>query len=235
MTQTRGPGLSHQQGVLLSIEAEGGVNLLRDGREALRTMTFTSRGADTVLTLLSLGVEKLLKLSVGMAALEETGVWPSKKIRGFSHSIVSLDAAVRELMAENVSRGAQPAYPERALAALNADAIWPLLRDGLERYGSGGRYHYLDWVSQQPPFDSPRGYWDAMEREVFAQQPDLFALFASVVPGASEEARQRTNEAIVASLETWWRAVYTFWLQGALGAEARMQSSTINPEGVFAH
>jgi hypothetical protein len=234
MTQARGPGLSQQQGVLLSIEAEGSVNLLRDGRQALRTMTYTSRGADTVLTLLALGVEKLLKLSVGMAALEETGVWPNKKIRGFGHNIVSLDTAVRELMAENVSRGAQPAYSERALAALNADTIWPLLRDGLERYGSGGRYHYLDWVSQQPPFDSPRGYWDAMEREVFAKQPDLFALFASVAPGAFEEARRRTNEAMAASLEIWWRAVYTFWLQGAFGTDARVQSSAIDPEGVFA-
>ena len=161
-------------------------------------------------------------------------MWPSNKVLGYGHSIVDLDAAVRELMAENVSSGAQPAYSERALGALNADTIWPLLRDGLENYGSGGRYHYLDWVTRQPQYDSPRGYWDAMERKVLAQQPDLFALLASVAPGAFGEGRRRTNEAIVASLETWWRAVHTYWLQGAFGAAARMQSGTINPEDVFA-
>ena len=234
MTQSHGPGLTQQQGILLTIEVESAVNLLRDGRETLRTMTYSSRGADAVWSLLSLGVEKLLKLSIGVAVLEQTGEWPGKVLKSFGHDVEALDEAVRELMATNVDKGAQPAYSARALAALNADAIWPALREGLNNYGSGGRYHHLDWLTKEPPYDSPRGYWDAMEREVIEQQPHLLSLFASLNPGAFQEARRRTNEAIIGSLDVWQVAVYTFWLQGAFGAEARVQSSTVNPKGVFA-
>lgn len=234
MTPARGPCLTQQQAVLLTMEVESAVNLLRDGREALRTLTHSSRGADTVWTLLSLGAEKVLKLSIGLAALEDTGEWPGAMLRGYVHRVVKLDDDVRELMTAGVGRAAQPAYVESALAMLNSDAVWPKIREGLERYGSGGRYHYLDWITGQPPFDSPRGYWDHIENEALEPHPGARALFRSVVPGDFDEARRRTNDAMVASLDVWWSAVHVAWLQGALGAEAAAMSSGIDPEGGFA-
>lgn len=130
MTPARGPCLTQQQAVLLTMEVESAVNLLRDGREALRTLTHSSRGADTVWTLLSLGAEKVLKLSIGLAALEDTGEWPGAMLRGYVHRVVKLDDDVRELMTAGVGRAAQPAYVESALAMLNSDAVWPKIREG---------------------------------------------------------------------------------------------------------
>jgi len=234
MTPTRGHGLTQQQAVLLTMEVESAVNLLRDGREALRTMTYSSRGADTVWTLLSLGAEKLLKLSIGFAALEETGEWPGKTMRGYAHKVVQLDDDVRELIAVGMARAAQPAYVRNGLARLNSDTVWPKIREGLEQYGSGGRYHYLDWINGQPPFDSPRGYWDHIENEALEPHPAARALFVSVVPGDFQKARRQTNDAVVASLDVWWSAVHVAWKQGALGAEAAAMSSGIDPGGVLA-
>jgi len=234
MNESRGPGLTQHQAVLVTMEVESSVNLLRDGRTALRTMTFALREADTTFTLLSLGVEKLLKLSVGLAALEETGNWPGRKLRGYLHKVVELDSDVRELMTAGVGRISQPAYLERAVLALEADTVWPNIREGLDRYGSGGRYHYLDWVTGQPPLDSPRGYWNKIETEALLPHPAVRALFGSTAPGDFEEARRKTNDAMVASLNVWWSAVHEAWQQGALGAEARAMSSGIDPQGVFA-
>lgn len=234
MNDSRGPGLTQQQTVLVTMEVESSMNLLRDGRTALRTMTFAIRGADATFALLSLGVEKLLKLSVGLAALEDTGIWPGGKLRSYLHKVVKLDSDVRELMTAGLGRAAQPASLERAVLALDADTVWPKIREGLDRYGSGGRYHYLDWVTSQPPFDSPRGYWNEIETEALVAHPAIRTLFSSTAPGDFEEARRLTNEAMVASLNVWWSAVHEAWQQGALGAEARAMSSGIDPVGVFA-
>ena len=234
MTSLLGNGLTQQQGILLATELQSATNLLRDGRNTLRAMTYASRGTDSVYALLSLGAEKLLKVSIGLAGLEATGEWPSKQLRAFSHGVIDLDDEVRSLMKLNASRAEHRGYTDTALAALESDAVWPLLREGLKNYGSGGRYHYLDWISTEPAFDSPRAYWQSIESEVFTQQPDLFALFSSSKPGDSEAARQRTNDAIVASLNSWWGTIHTFWAQGAFGVDARMMSSEIDPGGPFA-
>lgn len=205
-----------------------------DGTAALRSMPYASRGADTVWTLLQLGAEKLLKLTFGLVRLDSDGEWPGKKIRRYSHGLVELDGVVREMLRDRVQLAAQPGRARAALTALDADAIWPLLLVGLDRYGQGGRYHHLDWVSAQPDFDSPLGYWNAMEQEVLVRQPDLLALFASTAPGDFEQARQRTNVAVDASVQLWWNTLHTFWAHGALGQRARSLSSDINPLGVNA-
>lgn len=230
MPSSDGTGLTPRQGVLLATEMQSATNLLRDGRNTLRDMKYASLAEDSVYTLLSLGVEKLLKLSIGLASVEEVGEWPAKRVRDFSHSIIDLDDAVRSLMSMNIGRSTHRGYTDRALAALEGDLVWPLLRNGLENYGSGGRYHYLDWISKEPRYDSPRGYWQSVESEVLRQQPDLYALFASPRPGDSEAARQRTNEVIAASLNLWWSAIHTFWVQGVFGSDARMMSSEIDPK-----
>src|SRR5664279_3596341 len=93
-SNTRGtptPGLTQQQGVLLTFETQAVANLMRDGTAALRLMTHSSRGADTVWTLLSLGAEKLLKLTIGLAQVEVDGCWPGARIRKYSHNVVSMD------------------------------------------------------------------------------------------------------------------------------------------------
>lgn len=234
MSESSGNGLSHQQGGLVAIETQSTANLLRDGREALRTMTYASRGADTVFTLLALGVEKLLKLSVGLEGLEQSGAWPGKRVRSFGHRIGDLDNEVRGLMRTNFGKAAQRGQVQGALERLDADRLWPLLKDGLDRYGREGRYHYLDWISDEPKFDSPRGYWDSIEREAGKADRELLPLFASLRPGDFETARSRTNAAVVESLTNWWSAIYVFWTQGTFGTVARSMSSDIDPNGLIA-
>ena len=232
--ESKSAGLTSQQLVRLAVETSAATNLIRDGTSTLRSMTSVMRGADSVWTLLSLGTEKMLKLSVGLVRLEDSGKWPGKEIRKFSHGLVELEEVTRQAMRDRVQLSAQPGYSERALAALEADRVWPLLLVGLDRYGQGGRYHWLDWVSEEPDFESPEAYWRVMEQEVTAQQPDLLGLFISTAPDDLDEARRRTNAVVNASIMLWWEAVHTFWSQGAFGEVARSLSSDINPHGALA-
>jgi hypothetical protein len=223
-----GSPLSSQQLVLLSIEVQSATNLLRDGCTALRAMTHTSEGIDTVWTLLALGVEKLCKVTVGLDGVNKHGIWPTKRVLKYRHDIVRLESRVRRTMRETAGSAVRPHVVLGALEHLDADPIWPLLCAGLDRYGNNGRYHYLDWVGAKPDFDSPRGYWDTVETAAISMDPELMALFRSTAPGDFDSARRRTNLLIEASIRGWWEAVHLSWLHGCLGPDARAMSSAIS-------
>ena len=221
--------LSHQQLVLLGIEIQSATNLLRDGCASLKAMRHTSTGIDSVWTLLALGVEKLCKVAVGLDGVNKTGVWPVNRVRGYGHAIVRLDERIRRTMEASVPDAVRPHVVREALERVKTDPIWPLLRTGLDRYGSNGRYHYLDWVGGQPDFDSPRGYWDSIEDAAVALDPDIKARFRSNTPGDFDSERKQTNLLIEARDRNWWEKMYLFWLHGCFGLDARSMSTDINP------
>lgn len=63
-------GLTYEQSATL--ETTSIKNLIRDGLDALYSLHFASTGADALFTLTSIGVEKLMKVSLGLFDLRET-------------------------------------------------------------------------------------------------------------------------------------------------------------------
>jgi hypothetical protein len=62
----------------LSREIDAASSLLRHGFAILAEYRFASRDAEPVFACLAGGAEKLLKLTFGLATLDEGGGWPSK-------------------------------------------------------------------------------------------------------------------------------------------------------------
>jgi hypothetical protein len=227
---------SEEQELLLVIEAQTITNLLRDGVDAIRSLRYPARDADAIYTLLSLGVEKLLTLTLGLAKANETGEWPSRYIRSLHRQIESLDDQVATLMrAAVIGHGRRDEIEdvELALRASNASAVWPLLRTGLARYGSAGGHHALDWLIETPQYGGPVRYWDVVESGAFEERPNLSAKFESELTADFDAARIHTNHLIVNSVTTWWHAIHVSWAFGLFGARASLLSQHISPDGVL--
>ena len=80
-------------------EVDSTRNLLAYGLRALRTDALIDNIRDTILSVLSIGLEKLYKLALGLAALDGDGRWPSVKVmRGHGHGVKDMHEKVwREL------------------------------------------------------------------------------------------------------------------------------------------
>lgn len=75
--------LDRQQGFALLSEITSTRNLLADGIRVIRTGAFIDTTRDPILTMLSIGVEKLYKLTLGLIVLDRdhSGL-PSPRCRG---------------------------------------------------------------------------------------------------------------------------------------------------------
>jgi hypothetical protein len=105
-----------------------------------------------VFALLSIGAEKLLRLTVGITSIEETASWPSRDFmqKKMRHRIVLLDQTARQALRRRRNHGTAPGHMDHALAILDADVLLSSMLAALDRYGSEGRFLYLDTLGRQP-------------------------------------------------------------------------------------
>jgi hypothetical protein len=222
--------LSREQLGALTYEVTSAANLLRDGLAALRSMRSVNKGVDSVFTQCSIGVEKLMKLTLGLAALDSTGTWLTKRdMKALGHGVINADVKVRAVLRSAVGRATHPTLVAPLLDAVDADEYWPLLLAALDRYGNAGRFHHLDFLAENKAgrWESPTDYWKALERAMTADHPRLASGLTSAT--GYDAARRELNEHIAGTLNRWSEMVYRFWLQGAIGDRARQFSSAIDP------
>lgn len=87
--------LDRQQGFALLAEMTSTRNLLAYGIRVVRTGAFIDTTRDPILTMLSIGVEKLYKLALGLIALDRDHRWPTKsEMQKQGHKLVPMHAAV---------------------------------------------------------------------------------------------------------------------------------------------
>jgi hypothetical protein len=118
----------------LSKELDAAASLLAYGVRILRIDGYSVLDAPAVLACLATGAEKLLKLTIGMVAVEETGTWPDKRTMAerYRHAILDLDhnarAAIANRIAESGCSGwfvvAVPGYSTSA-----RPAVGPMWKD----------------------------------------------------------------------------------------------------------
>jgi hypothetical protein len=116
----------------LSKELDAAASLLAHGIRILLVDGYSVLDAPAVLACLATGAEKLLKLTVGMVAIEETGTWPDKKT--MAERYLAAEALLH--LAEHATEGAKlPKELKKSLKANLLDekndlAIWSLADDG---------------------------------------------------------------------------------------------------------
>ena len=214
------------QGLNFIQESDSAKHLLAYGVRALRTAAFIETTRDPIMTMLSIGVEKTLKLGLGMDHLASNRVWlPLNVLKNdYRHNLIRMEGLLRDAIRENIGRATHRYYVDQALAAVESDPVWPPLVAALNRYGQEGRFYYLDALAENPQREeSPQVFWDAAERVALDNEPELNNLFQRMMAdySLSDEFYRRLNERMADSLRRFWDLVAMSGVQGVFGQRGK--------------
>ena len=210
--------------VMLTLEAEAASarSLAAQGIELLRGLDSVAINPDPVLACLSLAAEKMLKLTIGLGALDQGKGWPSRgQMTGYGHTIGKVNEQVMLLCMENLHLAEHRPVP--VMAALGSlDMTWtaPLLA-ALANYGDGGRLYILDnLANDRQRHPSSVEIWAAMEEEVIAKHPEVLYHLAAGT-GTNREARGPMNRHLARAFSAWWNFYSTAWKHGVVGERGK--------------
>lgn len=179
-----------------------------------------------ILAGLSLGVEQLVKLTLGMLAIHEGKPWPDMASSAYGHNLYKLDAECRAQFAAKGSQAVKDAVGE-----LDADSTVAGVLAAADKYARAGRYFFLDALGkvargqpEPPPDDSPAELWEDMVRKVWADNPDMLHRFLELPVPRSDPSHKELNAEIVRAIRNWWSTYRQAWQSGLLGPEARAWS-----------
>ncbi|KQQ19990.1 hypothetical protein ASF48_13930 [Rathayibacter sp. Leaf299] len=229
-------GLNQRQAIALIEEMDSAKHLLAYGERTVRSAAFADTTRDPILTMLSIGVEKLLKVAVGLVALDESGAWPTQTVmkREFGHGVVKLDGLLREKLRAGI--GDKSSYAQGWFAKVETDPVWPILLDALDAYGRSGRFYNLDLLADEPQsWDSPSAQWTLVENCAIDASPELQALRDAGFAGdmaAFNRLTRGTNTAIADSLHRWWEAIAVLGRHGLMGEHNKAFGFEVHPNAV---
>jgi hypothetical protein len=187
--------------------------------------------------MLSIGVEKLYKVALGLIALEDDGVWISKgdaRLR-YGHKVVTLHEDVWNALDSRTATSSD--YVRGLVTAVHADPVVPPLVAALDRYGREGRFYYIDALGGEAQSgESPESYWDAVE-EAARLDPRVQYAFTAAMADTSDNDRWNRfyldqRERIACAVEGVWVAVADCGRNGALGTAGRNVGHEVHPSMV---
>lgn len=220
----------------LEQESDSAKHLLAYGVRTLRTAAFIETTRDPIMTMLSIGAEKLLKVALGLLHVEDHRQWlPLQVLKNeYRHDLVKMEELLRETIRVRADRATHRFYVDQALITIDGDAVWRPLVAALNRYGQEGRFYYLDALADNPQREeSPQSFWDAAERAALESDADLNMLFTRMMSdySLSDEFYQRLNARVADSLERWWDLVAMAAVQGVLGERGKARGHGIKAIG----
>ena len=223
--------LTREQAFALLFEAHAARQLLGTGCHLLIADHGIDGKFDALATVWSIGVEKLLKVALGLAALSAGEAWPDGK--SFGHNIVHMDGQLRAHLSDWEARSPQSTWLTGLLRAVHSDPVWPAVLTVLDAYARSGRFAYLDRLAQvtEPP-QPPRPLWDKVEAAVLSTRPDLHATVYATPPVPVPQfnaALVEVNTTIAQSLARWWLTVTRVGTFGAYGAQGRRFAPELEP------
>lgn len=225
--------LSRPESFNLLREVDSSRYLLRHAVETIRQMRYIVVGVHPAMTMGSIGLEKLLKIALGLWEVSEGSGWPSnKRMRNYFHSSEQLWADVRAAIIAANSRVALHPFAAQALGRADSDPILPKLLEILSMYGKEGRFYFLDSLSDRPQAgESPERLWDVMEQDVLDANPQLRATDLS--PQAVDAQVLKVSGVIAQSLLDFWDTVSCVMKLGGLGDEAIVFGHELDPKLAF--
>ncbi len=214
------------QEINLIQETDSAKHLIAYGIRSLRTAAFIETTRDPIMTMLSIGIEKALKLALGLLHIEENRTWLAARVLKieYRHDLVKMEALLREAIRTNTARATHPYWVDQALTAIDTDPVWPALVAALNRYGQEGRFYYLDALAENPQREeSPQVFWDAAESVALKSDPTLKDLFDRMmhVYSLSDEFYQKLNERMADSLQRFYDLISMAAVQGVLGERGK--------------
>ncbi len=227
--------LDRQQRFALIAEMTSTRNLLAYGIRVIRSGAFIDTTRDPILTMLSIGVEKLYKLTLGLISLDRDHKWPTKaEMKARGHQLVPMHQAVmNELRARTASKSQ---YVRELLAEVDADPVLVPIVDALDMYGRMGRFYYLDQLGDASQQVSPDDAWQDIEQAALAD-PSVATLYQRAIENVGDnEAWDRfiraLHERIAIALERIWITIAICGRNHALGETGSTFGFEVHPDAV---
>lgn len=228
--------LSRDQTFALISEMNSTRNLLAYGIRAVRTAAFVETTRDPIFTMLSIGVEKLYKLTLGFVDLDRDGKWPSKaQMKTHGHNLIEMHVAVFDELRDRTADKSE--YVRGLLSTVQDDLVIKPLITALGRYGQSGRFYYLDLLGEAPQeWESPEGYWQQIEDAVMLE-PEINALFNEAMKSVSnnelwDSLHRSINERIALAIERLWEMIAVSGRNHALGEAGTQFGFEVHPNAV---
>lgn len=181
------PGLDRNQAWAYIAEINSTRQLLTFGLETNRNTRVAPTTRDPVLTMLSIGVEKLYKLTLGTIGLHRSGAWPSfEETKGRGHQVEKMHLEVMTDLRADIPPGKR-SLVER-LEEIESDKVLPPLISALDSYGRGGRFHYLDKLGSKIIFEDPEIAWGRIDAAA-QNEPEVSRTRAAAFTDHLESAR----------------------------------------------
>lgn len=211
-------------------------NLLGYGVRVLRGARFLETTRDPIMTMLSIGVEKLLKLTVGAISLDETQRWPSKRTMiTYGHGIAELyDTVMASILDRTIDSSD---YVKSLVAGVTDDPVLPALLAALDRYGMSGRFYNLDMLADSPQVDpDPARMWDAAEQAALGH-PGIANLQRIAMERLSDNGAWDSFYSAVQghtadSIERLWMMISRVGINHALGVTGATLGWEVAPDAV---
>lgn len=224
------PGTPHPDivfGLHLINEITTATQLLAVGLNQIVEPRWYATEPASALTCMSSGVERILKLTYGLAILHDGQSFPTdKQLRDLGHDLVTLDGIVRPRLGASASTLGKN-YVGNLLANVEADPYWPGLLTTLNVWAdAAGRYRDLTILSGKPAHEDPAtAVWNATESECLI---DLGLLLAVAGPD-NRTALVKARTRLALSVLRWWHAIYRTWTHGLLGTERVSPGTALSP------
>lgn len=227
--------VDRQQAFALLAEMNSTRNLLAYGIRVVRTGAFIDTTRDPILTMLSIGVEKLYKLTLGLIALDREHRWPTKsEMQKQGHNLAPMHA---EVMSELRARTANKSHYVRGLLAeVDMDPVVVPIIEALDMYGRMGRFYYLDELGSAPQPVSPDDVWENIEQAALAD-PAVATLYQQAMKDvggndAWEKFVRALHERIATAVERIWVGIAVCGRNHALGETGRTFGFEVHPDAV---
>lgn len=215
-------------------EQDAVVRLLSHGVHTLRGTKYVDPVVDPVLTVWSIGAEKLLKLSLGFLRESRSQPWPShgEMRTEYGHQIAKMDEYLRTELRSWVAQR-QSAYLRSLTDRVDDNSVWPHLRTAIDIYGRAGRFHHLDTLAGKRSSDqNPRQAWQSAELAASEELSNLDAGDggdAELSIAALDQFAKDVNALIAQSVVDWWFMITRAAMHGFLGEEGKRFGSATGP------
>lgn len=210
-------------------------NLLAYGVRVVRTGAFLDTTRDPILTMLSVGMEKLYKLTLGLDSLDTDGRWPSTAaMKQLGHGLAPMHDLVMTTIRRR-TRDSSP-YVQELIAQVEDDlCVMPIIRT-LDVYGRMGRFYYLDKLGDTSQAVNPDAVWDDVEHAA-RTDPDVSALFDRALADVNDNAiwdalTRALHNRIADSVERTWTMIAVVGRNHALGETGTVFGFEIHPSAV---
>lgn len=207
------------------------------GLRVVRTGAFVDTTRDPILTMLSIGVEKLYKLTLGVSALDKNGAWPTQSTMRdkYRHNLLIMHKAVMDDLRKRTEDKSQ--YVRRIFAEVEEDAVISPILEALDMYGRMGRFYYLDMLGEAPQtWESPDAYWDRIEatalRDPQLSLKESLAITAMTDSALWDDLRASLNARVANSIENLWTVIAVAGRNHAFGEAGRVLGFEVHPESV---